>query len=111
MQIGGTLISAVVKILVLGATLALFYVFIIRPVLDTTETVTAGVNDNISNAMDEVNQAFEETDLQNGGYSEVKIKRSITNTSGQKQQRLLTCVQGANQDIDKIQRCVARFGP
>jgi len=114
MQIGGTLVTAVVKIVVLAASLALAYIFIIKPVLETTETVTSSVNTNISSAMDEVNEAFEGSNFQNGkngGYSQVKIKRSITTVSGKKQQRLLACVQDANQDIDRIQRCVARFGP
>jgi len=111
MQIGGTVVTAVVKIVVLAASLALAYVFIIKPVLDTTENVTSGVNTNISNAMDEVNEAFEGTDPGNGKYSQVKIKRTITTVSGKKQQRLLTCVQNANQDVVRLQRCAERFGP
>jgi hypothetical protein len=111
MQIGGTLVSAVVRILVLGATLALVYVFIVKPILNTTENVSNGVGTNISDVMDEVSQAFDSSNIQSGQYSQVKIKRSITTVSGKKQQRLLTCVQGSNQDIARIQRCVARFGP
>lgn len=111
MQIGGTLVSAVVRIVILAATLALVYLFIIKPVLNTTENVSNGVNSNISNVMDEVNQAFDSANAQNGKFSQVQIKRSITTVTGKKQQRLLNCVQNSNQNVDRIQRCVARFGP
>ena len=111
MQIGGTLVTAVVKIVVLAATLALAYVFIIKPVLNTTENVSNGVNTNISDAMKEVNQAFDDSNFQNGSFSQVKVKRTITTVSGKQQQRLLACVQNADQDVVKIQRCAARFSP
>ncbi|HTU13973.1 MAG TPA: hypothetical protein VMF31_02125 [Solirubrobacterales bacterium] len=111
MQIGGTLVTAIVRIAVLAATLALVYVFILKPVLNTTENVTKGVNANISSAMEEVNRAFDGSNTTNRKFSQVQIKRSITTTSGRKQQRLLRCVQNSNQDIARIQRCAARFGP
>lgn len=108
MAIGGTLVNAVVKIVILAATLALVYFFIIKPVLATTENVSNAVSSNINNVMDDVNQAFEESN-QAGGYNQVQIKRKITRVDGKDQQRLLRCVQNANQSINRIQRCAAKF--
>lgn len=111
MQIGGTLVNAVVRIAVVAATLALAYFFILKPVLSTTETVSSGINGNIQNVFDDVNQAFEQSNTQVGGLNERKIKRKINSTSGVNQDRLITCIQNAQQDITRIQRCAKRFGP
>jgi len=48
MQIGGTLVSGVVRILVVVATLAAVYYFLLRPVLDTTEKVSGGITSSMS---------------------------------------------------------------
>jgi F0F1-type ATP synthase membrane subunit b/b' len=110
MQIGGTLVNAVVRIAVLAATLALVYYFIVRPVLDTTETVSGGISNNIQRTFDEVNEAFDQAGGQNAGVNRVKIKRTINQTGGRSQQRLINCIERARQDINRIQRCADRFG-
>jgi ElaB/YqjD/DUF883 family membrane-anchored ribosome-binding protein len=110
MQIGGTLVNAVVRIAIVAATLALAYFFVIKPVLSTTETVSSGINSNIQNAFDDVNEAFDQSNI-TGGLNEKKIKRKINSTSGVNQDRLIECIQNAQQDINRIQRCANRFGP
>jgi hypothetical protein len=110
MQIGGTLVNAVVRIAVVAATLALAYFFILKPILSTTETVSSGINGNIQNAFDDVNQAFESANNP-GGVNQRGIKRKINSASGVNQERLITCIQNAQQDITRIQRCANRFGP
>jgi len=109
MQIGGTLVNAVVRIAVVAATLALAYFFILKPILSTTETVSSGINSNIQNAFDDVNEAFDQSGTL-GGPGERKIRRKITTTSGVNQDRLIECIQNAQQDINRIQRCANRFG-
>lgn len=111
MNFGGTLLNTVVRLVVLFATLALVYLFIIKPVLSTTEKVSSGITGNIQSAFDDVNEAFDETNNPNVRQSQVKIKRTITRTNGKKQQRLLRCVQNANQNINRIQRCANRYSP
>jgi hypothetical protein len=110
MQIGGTLVNAAVRIAVLAATLALVYYFILRPVLDTTETVSGGIGGNIQKTFDEVNRAFDQAGGQTGGITQVQIKRQITRTGGVDQQKLINCIERAGQDINRIQRCANRFG-
>jgi ElaB/YqjD/DUF883 family membrane-anchored ribosome-binding protein len=110
MQIGGTLVNAVVRIAVLAATLALVYFFILKPVLSTTESVSSGINNNIQNAFDDVNEAFDQSNI-TGGANERKIRRKINSTTGINQERLITCIQNAQQDVERIQRCANRFGP
>jgi hypothetical protein len=108
MHIGGTLVSAIVKIAVTAATLALVYFFLLKPVLDTTENVTGGASISVQEAFDSVNEAFDQAGT---GAGEAKIKRKIRTSSGGAQDRLLRCVQNAQQDVNRIQRCAERFGP
>ena len=75
MQIGGTLVTGVVRVLVVVATLAAAYYFVIRPVLDTTEKVSGGINSSIQQSLDEANEAFEQS-----------------NVSTQKQQNITTTI-------------------
>lgn len=110
MQIGGTLVNAVVRIAVLAATLALVYFFILKPVLSTTESVSSGINGNIQSVFDDVNEAFDQSNLQ-GGANERRIKRKINSATGVNQDRLITCIENAQQDVERIQRCANRFGP
>ena len=109
MNLGGTLLNTVVRLVILFATLALVYLFIIKPILSTTEKVSSGISGNISSAFDDVNEAFEEANNPSG-RSKVQIKRTITTANGKDQQRLLRCVQNANQNINRIQRCADRYG-
>lgn len=108
MHIGGSLLSAVLRIAVIAATLALVYHFLVRPVLDTTEKVSGGIQGNIQKSLDSVNDAFRQT---GEAGREARIKRQIRGVSGADQQRLLRCVQRAGQDVIRIQRCANRFAP
>jgi hypothetical protein len=100
-----------VRIAVLAATLGLVYLFIVRPVLDTTETVSGGIGSNIQKVFDDVNAAFDQADGQGAGRRQARIKRRISSSSGRRQQRLITCVQNSGQDVARMQRCVNRFSP
>ncbi|MGB0121517.1 MAG: hypothetical protein WBP55_11265 [Solirubrobacterales bacterium] len=111
MQIGGTLVNMVVRLVILFATLALVYLFIIKPILETTEKVSSDQKVNIQNALENVNRAFDQSTPVTSGPGEVQIRRTITRLDGKRQKRLLRCVQNANQDIDRIRRCAERYTP
>jgi len=111
MQIGGTLVNAVVRIAVLAATLALVYFFILRPILDTTETVSGGISGNLEKTFNDINEAFDQSNGQGGSFSRIQIKQKVTRVGGKRQERLINCIQNAQQDIGRIQRCANRFGP
>jgi hypothetical protein len=108
MQIGGTIVNGIVRIAIVAATLALVYYFILRPVLDTTETVSGGIQNNIEKTLNEVNDAFDQVP---GTGNRAEIRRQINQSSGISQERLIRCIQRARQDVNRIQRCAERFGP
>lgn len=108
MQIGGTLVNAVVRIVVLAATLALVYFLILKPILATTENISGSANFNTQQAIDSVNEAFQGTSQQ-GSVTQLKIRSKVKRVNGVDHQRLLRCVQNANGNINRIQRCANRY--
>lgn len=108
MHIGGSIVSAVLRIAILAATLALVYYFLVRPVLDTTERVSTGIQGNIQKSLDQVNEAFGQTGTIG---NPARIRRQIRNSSGGDQARLLDCVQRAGREVHRLQRCAARLAP
>ncbi len=109
MNVGGSLLSSVLKILVTAATLALVYFLILKPVLHTTESITKSTNDSIQKSMESVNDAF---DTSNNGN--VTIQRQITrNLKTEKpgqQSPVIKCIDRAQQDVNRIERCAKKYG-
>jgi F0F1-type ATP synthase membrane subunit b/b' len=108
----GTFINPVVRIVTTVAILAAVYFFIVKPALDTTENITNSVNDSIS-------QSFKGFDnlspnIQQQIKQAEKLSQSASSTSDQQLQqanRLLSCIQNANSNVNRIQACNNRFGP
>ncbi|MFN8141243.1 MAG: hypothetical protein U0R29_02790 [Solirubrobacterales bacterium] len=107
MQIGGTLVTGVVRVLVVVATLAAAYYFIVRPVLDTTEKVSGGINSSIQQSLDEANEAFEQSNVST--RTQQNITTSIKNVPTNKLPRLTTCINRNPSSIQHIERCARRL--
>ena len=107
MQIGGTLVTGVVRVLVVVATLAAAYYFIIRPVLDTTETISGGINNNIQKSLDEANKAFELSNVP--VQTQQSITTTIKNAPTNKLPRLTACINRNPSNIQHIERCASRL--
>ena len=119
------MLNTVVRLVILFATLALVYLFIIKPVLHTTEVGIKSASDfsdninksiNVQNneafkdSMEQMNKSLKQAGVSNGGKT-VVIKNGKTNVPAFDQSKLLRCVQNANQDIDRLVKCNERFGP
>lgn len=127
MNLGGTLVNTVVRLVILFATLALVYLFIIKPVLHTTEvginsasefsnnitdSINVQNNESYKNAMQQMNKSLKNAGVANTGtVKTVVIKNGKTNVKGFDQQRLLKCVQNSNQNINRLVKCNEKFGP
>jgi type III secretory pathway component EscR len=112
-NIFGTLSSGVIRLLVSVGILAAAYFFIVKPVLHTTD-----------NAINSANQSFEKsfgvhgvdiTDI-SGTIDDVnrKVQRQIrrsfhTAKKDGDPKRLVKCIQRANGDVHRIQRCTVKF--
>lgn len=107
MHIGGTLITGLVRILVVVATLAAVYYFLVRPVLDTTEKVSSGISGNIQQSLNQADSLFNQTDVSQG--MQMQITRDIRNVPPNKAQRLGKCINRKPGDIAHLKRCASRL--
>ena len=97
----GNVTSGIIRLAVTAGILFCAYLFIVKPVLDTTtDAIHSTGLDQISKTLDTVNHQVQR-----------QIRRSfkVTKAQGGNPQRLIRCVKHAHQDIGKIERCTRRF--
>jgi len=104
----GTVINPIIKVITTVAILGAAYLFIVKPVLDTTETVSEGFNNSISQGFSQPQREAEQR-LKAAGIRTTKAKRITSHAKGDAT-RLLNCIQAAGGDVNEIQACGARFG-
>ena len=107
MQIGGTLITGLVRVLVVVGTLAAVSYFVIRPVLETTENVSSGINDNIQRSLDEANRAFDQVNV--SPQTQTQITTNIKNVPTDRLPQLSACINRNPGSIQHIERCARRL--
>lgn len=103
------LVGLVTTVVILGAA----YLFIVKPVLDTTNNAFDSVNDSISNSFDDVGlDGVNVSDLQNGDFGQIQKqiqKAGLDDGQQRRAERLLDCVQRVQPDTSKMQKCAERF--
>jgi uncharacterized membrane protein YhiD involved in acid resistance len=119
-QIFGSLTSGIVRLGVAVGILAAVYFFIVKPVLHTTEKTVESTNQSFE-------KSFESSTIDTKAIEE-KINKSIEEVNGQVQvqvehsfhtakihggdkrtEKLLHCVQRANGNVHRIERCSKKF--
>jgi hypothetical protein len=99
----GTVINPIIKIVTTVVILGAVYLFFVKPALDTTEDISNSINESISGGFNSFDDAFDEAQ---------DVGVTIPEPSNQKAtNKLMSCVQSANQDVDKLQRCAEKFAP
>jgi hypothetical protein len=96
-----TVVRSLIRLIATLAIFAAVYFFIVKPILDTT-------NDTINRAFEGSEGITEQiqSSLENSGVEDFEI-----NLDSQKEaMKLLDCIQRANQNVEKIERCNERFG-
>ncbi len=112
----GNVTSGIIRLAVTVGILAAVYFFIVKPVLNTTENVSKSVNDSIQSAHESFEQSFgphsetSRTLRKANKQVQIQITRSVhmVKKNGNPQ-KLLHCVQAANGNVQKMQRCTRRF--
>lgn len=113
----GNLSSGVIRLAVTVGILAAVYFFIVKPILHTTEKTVESTNKQIENSF---NQSAAETRA-----IEAKVNRQVENVNRQVQhevrrsfhaakiqgnpEKLLHCIQRANGNVHRIERCSNRY--
>jgi preprotein translocase subunit YajC len=107
----GNLSAGIIRLLVTVGILAAVYFFIVRPTLDTTEKISNEVNVNVQKGFEgadigEINKTIEDVNRQ----VQREIKKSLRTSQQQGDaDKLIRCIQRANQNVNRIQRCSERF--
>ena len=96
-----TVVRSLIRLVVTVAILGAVYLFIVKPILDTT-------NNTIDKAFDGSRGLIEQIDgqLDSAGIEDA----DFTVPSAQKAQRMLRCMQRAGNDAGRVQRCANRYG-
>ena len=119
-QLFGNLTSGIIRLGVAVGILAAVGIFIVKPILDTT-------NHAVDSSNKIFEKSFESSDIDTKAIEE-KINKSIEEVNGQVQvqvehsfhtakihggdkrtEKLLHCVQRANGNVHRIERCSKRF--
>ncbi len=96
----GNLTSGIIRLAVAGGILFLAYLFIVKPVLDTTNEAIH------STGLDKIGDSLE------GMSTQIKrqVHRSFEVTgSAARKQKLVRCVKAARGNVHRIERCTRRF--
>ncbi|HEX5375022.1 MAG TPA: hypothetical protein VFW48_02585 [Solirubrobacterales bacterium] len=97
----GNVTSGIIRLGVTAGVLFLCYLFIVKPVLKTT-------NDAIkSTGLDQIGKSLEGMSTQI--KREVHHSFEVTKKRGANPQKLVHCVQRAHGNVKRIERCTRRF--
>jgi hypothetical protein len=97
----GNVTSGIIRLAVTAGVLLLVYLFIVKPVLTTTNDAikSSGIN-NIGKTINSVNRQVQR---------QIRHSFKVTKVNGGNPQHLVHCIQRAAGDVDRIQRCTRRF--
>ncbi|MEO7198358.1 MAG: hypothetical protein ABIZ50_07780 [Solirubrobacterales bacterium] len=108
------LIGLLTTIAILGAT----YLFIVKPILDTTNKAFdsfGDINDTMQQAFDDAGiNGVSAEDVRNRNFGDVReqLQHSGLDTQQQRQaEKLLHCVQRVQPDTTAMQACAEKFQP
>ncbi len=97
----GNLTSGIIRLAVTGGILVLCYLFIVKPVLDTTsDAIRSSGLSEIGKSLEGVGQEIKR---------QVRHSLKVTKQKGVNPQKLIRCVKNASGNTKKIQRCTRRF--
>lgn len=107
----GNVTAGIIRLLVTVGILAAVYFFVVRPALDTTENISREVNENVQKGFEQpnltnINKTIDDVNRQ----VQREIKQSLRASQQQgNADKLIRCIQRANQNVNRIQRCSERF--
>jgi maltooligosyltrehalose synthase len=109
-SVAGMFTASVLRLAVTVGILAAVYFFAIRPVLDTTNKAIDSASSYSSGVHSDIGRQIQRSIRQTNRQVQRQVRRSFKQTPSQKnQKRLLHCVQRANGNVNRIQRCSKKF--
>jgi predicted PurR-regulated permease PerM len=108
----GHVSAGIIRLLVTVGIIAAIGFFLVKPALETTESISRETNQSIqkgfqTNGINDISGQIKDVNRQ----VQREIKKSLRASKQQGDAgKLINCIQRANQDVNKIQRCSERFG-
>jgi hypothetical protein len=106
----GTIISPIIKVVTTVAILAAVYFLIVRPILDTTEDITRGVQENIARSQQQGNQQATESAISSERQQATSYANSLIAGSQpwpKASKAVLHCARKAGDSLPRLERCTA----
>jgi predicted PurR-regulated permease PerM len=107
----GHLSAGIIRLLVTVGIIAAVGFFLVKPALETTRDISRETNQSIQNGFQQpnvtnINKTINDVNRQ----VQREIKKSLRASRQQGDaDKLIRCIQRANQNVDRIQRCSERF--
>jgi hypothetical protein len=108
----GNLTTGIIRLAVAVGILAAVYFFAIRPVLDTTESISNRAFEHQNDVQNSIQRQIQHNIAQTNQRVQRQITFSFRQTrrgGGANPQQLLRCVQRANGNVNRIQRCAQKY--
>ena len=107
----GNVTAGIIRLLVTVGILAAVYFFVVKPALDTTENISREVNENVQRGFNQPNvTSINKTINDVNRQVQREIKKSLRASKQQGDaDKLIRCIQRANQNVNRIHRCSERF--
>lgn len=105
----GTVINPIIKVITTVAILAAVGIFIVRPVLDTTEKTIDTVNDSIRESSHQSQQASIDANLNASQSRAESYATSLQSTWPAARREINACIKKAGEDSGAMEHC-ADFG-
>jgi LPS O-antigen subunit length determinant protein (WzzB/FepE family) len=101
----GTIINPILKVVTTVAILGAAYIFIVKPVLDTTEHISSDVSKQTQQAFNEANQASDDFDLNFAKDRAESFASSLRSQWPEAAREVTDCVRKADKDAKAMQKC------
>jgi hypothetical protein len=105
----GTIINPILKVVTTVAILGAAYLFIVKPILDTTENVAGQAADQVAQSQREAEQRSQDIALNSASSRADSYASSLQNTWPAGARAVNSCVRDAKGDVDAMEKC-ADFG-
>jgi hypothetical protein len=108
----GSVTSGIVRLLVTVGIIAAVGYFLVKPALETTEKIGREANQTLKQSFGDSRPGDISKQIENVNRRvQREVRRSFRAAKGEAggAEKLLQCVQRANRDVVKIQRCTAKF--
>jgi hypothetical protein len=101
----GTIINPILKVVTTVAILGAVYIFIVKPVLDTTENISGNVAEQTRQAQIDAGNASEEFDLNFAKDRAGSFASSLRSQWPEAAGEVTNCVRQANKNVKAMEKC------